>query len=115
MDFSFVYLAHRLLYRFLDFFHHWYVDGSRAFARRFMRTLSDADRSFAVVVTLRHFFEPLYKDYTIIGRIMGIFFRTARVIIGGIYYLFLVIIFAIAYLIWLAIPVAIIYHVATNL
>ena len=84
MDFSIVYLAHRLLYRFLDFFHHWYVDGSRAFGRRFMTTLTTADRSLAVAITLRHFWEPLYKDYSIIGRILGIVFRSVRVVIGGV-------------------------------
>lgn len=115
MDFSFVYLAQRLLYRFLDFFHHWYVDGSRSIARRFMATMRSADSSFAVAITLRHFFEPLYKDYSIIGRIMGIFFRTLRVLIGGVFYLFLALIFAIAYVIWLAIPVFIIYYAARNL
>ena len=115
MDFSFVYLAQRLLYRFLDFFHHWYVDGSRAIARRFMSVMRSLDQSFAVVITIRHFFEPLYKDYSIIGRIMGFFFRTLRVIIGGVFYLFVAAIFAIIYIIWIAIPAVILYNAARNL
>ncbi|MGD1003025.1 MAG: hypothetical protein ABR884_00415 [Minisyncoccia bacterium] len=115
MDFSIVYLAWRLLYRFLDFFHHWYVDGSRAFGRRFMVTLTAADQSFAVAITLRHFFEPLYKDYSIVGRVLGIVFRSARVVIGGVCYLFLAVAFAIAYAIWLAIPAVIIFYVAKNI
>jgi hypothetical protein len=115
MDFSIVYLAWRLLYRFLDFFHHWYVDGTRAFGRRFMVTLTAADRSFAVAITLRHFFEPLYKDYSIVGRILGIVFRLARVVIGGVCYFFLALAFAIAYVIWLAIPAIIIFYVTKNI
>jgi nitrogen fixation/metabolism regulation signal transduction histidine kinase len=115
MDFSFVYLAQRLLYRFLDFFHHWYVDGSRAFGRSFMKTMRSVDDSFAVAITLRHFFEPLYKDYSVVGRIMGFFFRTLRVIIGGIFYLFLAVLFAIAYLVWIAIPITILYYAARNI
>jgi hypothetical protein len=119
MDFSVVYLARRLLYRFLDFFHHWYVDGSRAIGRHFMTTLTAADRSFAVAITLRHFFEPLYKDYSIIGRILGIVFRTVRVVIGGVFYLILAIAFAIVYLVWLAVPAfviaLIIFHAAKHL
>jgi hypothetical protein len=115
MDFSIVYLGWRVIYCFLDFFHHWYVDGSRVFGRRFMTTLTAADRSFAVAITLRHFFEPLYKDYSIIGRILGIVFRSARVVIGGVCYFFLALAFAIAYVIWLAIPAVIIFYAAKNL
>ena len=115
MDFSLVYLAQRLLYRFLDFFHHWYVDGSRAIARHFMETMRSVDQSLAVAITLRHFFEPLYKDYSIVGRIMGIIFRTARVLIGGIFYIFLALLFAIAYVIWIAIPAVILYYAARNI
>jgi hypothetical protein len=115
MDFSVVYLARRLLYRFLDFFHHWYVDGSYVIGRRFMATLTAADQSFAVAITLRHFFEPLYKDYSIIGRILGIIFRSVRVAIGGVCYLILAGAFALAYLIWIAIPAIIIFYVAKNL
>jgi hypothetical protein len=115
MDFSVVYLVRRFFYRFLDFFHHWYIDGSRAFGRRFMATLTAADQSFAVAITLRHFFEPLYKDYSIIGRILGIFFRTVRVVIGGACYLILAAAFAIVYLVWLAIPAIILFYAAKNL
>jgi hypothetical protein len=115
MDFSFVYLAQRLLSRFLDFFHHWYVDGSRAIGRHFMATMRSIDQSFAVAITLRHFFEPLYKDYSIVGRIMGIFFRTLRVIIGGIFYIFLTLIFAATYITWIAVPAVILFYVAKNL
>lgn len=73
-----------------------------------MSTLTAADQSFAVAITLRHFFEPLYKDYSAIGRILGIFFRTVRVVIGGICYLVLALAFAAVYLVWLAIPAFII-------
>lgn len=115
MDFSVVYLARRFFHHFLDFFHHWYADGSRAIGRRFMAALTAADRSFAVAITLRHFFEPLYKDYSIIGRILGIVFRSVRVVIGGVFYLILAFAFALAYLIWLAIPAIIIFYAAKNL
>lgn len=115
MDFSVVYLARRLLYRFLDFFHHWYIDGSRVIGRRFMATLTTADQSFAVVITLRHFFEPLYKDYSVVGRIMGIVFRSIRIVIGGVCYFVLALVFAVVYSIWLAIPAVILFYVIKHL
>jgi hypothetical protein len=115
MDFAIVYLARRLFYHIQDFFHHWYVDGSHAIGRRFMGMLTTADQSLAVAITLRHFFEPLYKDYSIIGRILGIVFRTFRVLIGGVLYLILAIGFVVVYLIWIAIPAIILFYVARNL
>jgi hypothetical protein len=115
MDFSVVYLARRLLYRFLDFFHHWYIDGSRAIGRRFMATLTAADQSLAVAITVRHFFEPLYKDYSIIGRILGVVFRSFRILIGGLFYLLIVIAFAAVYIIWIAIPAVILFYAVKNL
>ncbi len=77
-----------------------------------MATMTAADRSFALAITLRHFFEPLYKDYSIIGRILGIVFRSARIVIGGVFYLVLAFVFAIVYLIWLAIPAVILIYAA---
>jgi hypothetical protein len=115
MDFSVVYLVRRLWYRFLDFFHHWYIDGSRAIGRRFLATLTTADRSFAVAITLRHFFEPLYKDYSAIGRILGVVFRSVRVAIGAVCYLILALMFAVVYIIWLAIPAITIFYALKHL
>ena len=80
MDFAPIYLAQRFFYRIGEFFHHWYVDGSRAIGRKFMLALSIADQSFAIKVTLHHFFEPLYKDYSVIGRILGLSRGSASVI-----------------------------------
>ena len=114
MDFSFAYLVQRFFYHLFDFFHHWYVDGSRRFAHSFISALESADRTFAVKITLRHFFEPLYRDYSVIGRILGIVFRTGRVIIGSIIYCAVAIVFVVAYVVWLVIPVAIIFYAVRN-
>ena len=80
-----------------------------------MLTLRATDESFAIKITLRHFFEPLYKDYSIIGRILGVIFRTGRIILGGIVYLLIAIIFAVAYIIWLGIPAALLWYAATGI
>lgn len=80
-----------------------------------MAALTKADQRFALAITLRHFFEPLYKDYSIIGRILGIVFRSVRVLIGGACYLILALAFAAVYLIWLAIPAVILIYAAKNI
>ena len=110
MDFSIVYLASRAFYRIGDFFHHWYIDGSRRFIHSYISKLEDLDKGFAFRVTIKHFFEPLYKDYSIVGRILGIIFRIGRIAIGGCTYFFFSIIFVAAYLTWLLIPAALIVY-----
>jgi len=111
MDFSLTYLFQRFFYRIFDFFHHWYVDGSRAFGRTFIATLREVDTVIAIKITLRYFFQPLYKDYTIMGRILGVIFRTGRILVGAAVYTVLIAVFAAAYLAWLAVPAAILLFV----
>lgn len=108
-DFALGYLLHRFFYRIFDFFWHWYVGGSRIIAHSFISTLENIDRSLAVKITLEHFFEPLYKDYSIIGRILGIVFRLVRIVVGGMIYIILAACFALAYLGWIAIPPALLF------
>src|SRR3989344_2268545 len=110
MNFSLIYLANRFFYRLFDFFHHWNADGSRVFFHHSISLLERLDRYFAVRITVRYFFRPLYGDYTIIGRILGIIFRSGRIVIGATVYLFVAALFFVVYLLWLLIPaVAILY------
>jgi len=115
MDFAPVYLVERFFYRFVNFFHHWYVDGSRWLGHKFLNLLSDMDKTLAIQITLRYFFAPLYGDYSIIGRILGVIFRTGRIVIAAVFYLFITIIFILVYLIWIAIPVVPLVYVARHL
>lgn len=109
MNFSLAYLANRFFCRLFDFFHHWYADGSRVFFNYFISRLERMDQTFAVRVTLRYFFQPLYKDYTIVGRILGVVFRSARLLIGAAVYLAAALVFAACYLIWLSVPILLIF------
>ncbi len=114
MNFAIVYLIHRVLYRIGDFFHHWYVDGSRNFAHAFISLLENLDRAFAVKINFRFLFQPLYKDYTVVGRILGPIFRSGRILIGVVVYAFLSVIFLAIYLAWLLLPPAIIIYAAAT-
>ena len=108
MDFFVVYLVRRFFYPFFDFFHHWYVHGSKKFFHHFVNVLQEFDKTLALRITLQHFFEPLYRDYTIIGRMLGIVFRSVRVAIGSVFYLAVAAVFFLLYLLWLLVPVAIV-------
>jgi hypothetical protein len=106
MNFSLVYIFSRLFFRIKDFFHHWYVDATRYFFHGFISFLENLDRTLAFRMTLRHLFEPLYKDYTIMGRILGPIFRFGRALVGFVVYVFVGAIFLTVYLLWLLLPVA---------
>lgn len=105
-----LFLLERACYRVGDFFHHWYVDGTRAYWHRVHRLYLKLDRVFAVWLTLRHFAEPLYGDYTIIGHILGLFFRSFRVLIGGIIYLLIAPFIILAFCLYAALPIGLLIY-----
>lgn len=111
MHFALTYLFGRFFYRLVDFFRHWYIGGSRTFAHGFISFLESLDRVFAVRITARYFFAPLYKDYSIVGRILGVVFRSARILIGSAAYAACALISLVPYVVWLALPPLIIFYV----
>ncbi len=115
MAFAPAYLIERFFYRLADFFHHWYVDGSRAIGRHFMEAITAADRSLALRVTARYFFQPLYRDYSFIGRILGIAFRSVRIAIGLAVYAAVAVLFLAFYLAWVAAPAALLFYALRGL
>jgi hypothetical protein len=112
MDFAPVYLIQRFFYRIVDFFHHWYIDGSRYLGHRFLLVLQGLDQTFAIKITLLHFFEPLYRDYSVIGRILGVIFRTGRILIALVIYFVFTLIFLALYFLWVILPIAFIVYAA---
>ncbi len=104
MNFALTYIFGRFFFRVGDFFHHWYADGSRRLFHYFISFLENIDQGLAFRVTLKHISEPLYGDYSFIGRIIGFVFRSIRLIIGFFVYLFLGLLFLGVYLIWIFLP-----------
>ncbi len=111
MNFSLTYLAGRFAYRISDFFHHWYIDASKVFFHKFISFLESLDQAIAMRVTLKYFFQPLFKDYTFIGRILGVVFRTGRILMGLAIYAFILAIFLAIYALWLSAPVIMLFYI----
>lgn len=111
MNFALVYLGRRLIYRIFEFLRHWYIKSIRMYSNFVLNKLEGLDRHFAFVITAKHIFHPLYKDYSIIGYVLGFLFRLLRLIIGAIVYAAIFIIAIFLYLIWLAAPIYILYQV----
>ena len=109
MNFSLVYLVNRFFYRIFDFGRDWYIGSFLYIGRHTINFLESLDQIFAWRITLKNLFQPLYQDHTIVGHTLGFIFRSLRMIIGGIIYLFIFIIAAAIYLAWIAIPIYVVY------
>ena len=109
MSYAPAYLLHRFFFRIIGFFHHWYIDASRWFLHGLNGIFMNLEQSFALCVTFRHFFEPLYKDYSIVGRILGVIFRSGRIVIGLLVYGIVTVLFMAVYIAWLSLPLLLLF------
>lgn len=105
------YLVNRFFARLIDFFNHWYKDGFIIFSREFINFLENLDRYFAFRVTLRYLFKPLYQNYNFIGYILGFIFRGTKLLAASFVYLLVILTGLAFYLIWVSIPIVIIYKI----
>lgn len=97
-------LARNILFDVGIFFVDWYVKGSHAIWAWIGSVLQDLERLFAVRLMIRYWVVPLYQDYSVIGYVVGVPFRTVRILIGLAVYLCVFAVGAFVWLIWLSIP-----------
>ncbi|MDP2696106.1 MAG: hypothetical protein Q8O87_02525 [bacterium] len=98
----------------MGFLRHWYVGGFFVISHHSLNILQLLDRRLALKVTFRHWLKPLYQDYTAMGYIFGLVFRTTRVFIASLIYAALILVAAAVYIIWAVAPVYIIYFGIIN-
>ncbi len=113
-EISLVYVANRLGYRILAFFQHWYLNGFLTASGSLLNVLERLDHFFALKITFKNLFQPLYRDYSLIGYLWGFVFRSLRLIAGGLVYGIILLITGALYLVWAAIPIYIIYKIIFN-
>ena len=111
MSFSLFYLVNQLIYRIIEFFKHWYIHSFYILGNFVISLLVKLDRVFAVKISIRYLFHPLYQDYTLIGYILGFIFRLIRIFAGSLVYFLILIIAGAGYLVWLLIPIFLIYKI----
>ncbi|MEE8131479.1 MAG: hypothetical protein V3T98_00260 [Candidatus Paceibacterota bacterium] len=108
---AFIYLFNRFVYRITEFFRHWYIKSFFIYSHFVVSQLEKLDRILAFKITLRYLFRPLYQDYSFLGYVLGFIFRVARLIFGGIIYAVVFVIAVAIYLIWLLVPVYVVYKI----
>lgn len=108
MTFSVIYLLGGFPRQIWGFIYDWYVGGFLAVGHATVNFLERLDQILAWRITLRNFLQPLYQDYSPIGYGFGLVFRTTRLLIGTIVYIFIIVAFSVIYLLWAAAPLYII-------
>lgn len=106
-----VYLIRRFIYRILEFLRHWYLKSPKIYSNFVLERLERIDRTLAWRVNFKYLFQPLYGEYSVVGRVLSFFIRILRLIATSIIYLILFLVAILVYLIWLLIPVAILVSV----
>lgn len=115
MNISVVYLFGRFLLRIIEFIRYWYLDGFLKFVSWTYSLLERFDRFFVFKINVKKWTEPIYQDYSFIGRILGVIFRTVRIFIALIFYTIFILAAAAVFLAWSAVPVFVVYKIINNL
>lgn len=98
------YLVSLFLHQLRLFFQRWYVGSFRAYGSCLLRLFHNLERVFALRLTFRNWFLPLYQDYTLLGYAFGFIFRSLRIGVAILIYLILAVIALSFYVVWLLLP-----------
>ena len=110
-QFALVYIFKNIFSQTAEFFTHWYIGGYRAISRRLIDFLEELDRTIDFRITIHYFGTPLFQDRTIVGYALGFIFRSFRLLLGGLFYLVVIVIGIFIYIAWAAIPIFIVYKI----
>lgn len=105
------YLTQRFFYRLIEFLRHWYVKSVRIYSHFVLNQLERLDYRLAWKITLKNLFQPLYKDYSVIGYILGFLFRSFRLLFASFIYAAIFSVAAVFYLLWLSVPIFLVYKI----
>lgn len=113
-DNALVYIVWRCAYRIGEFFRHWYVTSAKVYWNWVVNQFAELDYTLAWRVTARNLLKPLYGDYSVPGYVIGFFFRSFRLIVGGIVYVFVFALTLTLYIAWLLLPPFIVLRIVLN-
>ncbi|MBW6440787.1 hypothetical protein K0B03_02015 [Patescibacteria group bacterium] len=88
----------------LNFFYVWYVQSSKDFWHKEISFIKGIERDIGVLINLKLLFQPIFGDYSYLGRVIGPILRMGRVLIGLFIVLVSIIAVLIVYLIWILLP-----------
>jgi len=87
-----------------QFFYIWYVQSSRDFWNKEILFLKRVERDLGLAINLRLITQPIFGDYSYMGRVLGPIFRLGRILVGFAIMAASAIAVIIVYLIWIILP-----------
>jgi len=111
MNFFVIYLGNRCVFRIGDFLRHWYITSGKKYANACLNMFERLDRTLAWKINILNIFTPLYKDYSLIGHVVGFLIRSLRFLVTSFIYAVIFICAAVLYIIWLLIPPYVVYSI----
>ncbi len=93
----------------------WYSTGAKKAAVFCWQKVKNIEESLALKVWATNIFKPMFGQYDWQGKIISFFVRLIQIIVRSIIMLLVLLFFIILFLIWLALPVFIIYQIITTL
>ena len=106
-----VYLAKTFMFRIAMFFKHWYYDAFFAVYGTWLRFVRAGERRFAIRVNLHFLFRPLYQEYNIVGYVLGFVYRFGKTVFGMLLYTCVAVLAAGCYILWVMLPVVLIFKI----
>lgn len=74
-----------------------------------LRLVRACERRLAIRINVRFLFQPLYQEHNIVGYVLGFLYRFVKICVGGILYFGTFALVIMAYVIWAAFPLVLIY------
>lgn len=111
----FVYLPINFIKGIFSFFYIWYVQGSKDFWNKEISFLRGVERDVGVIVHIKHIIDPLFGDYTYMGRFIGVFFRIGFILFGFLVTSISIVVVICLYLIWIIVPPITFWMIVSNL
>ena len=88
----------------VNFLYVWYVKSSRDFWHKEIDFVEGIENDMGVFINLKLLLQPIYGDYSYMGRVIGPIFRLGRVIVGFSIMLISSIVVTVIYVIWIILP-----------
>jgi len=108
-------LPFRFLKGIFNFVVFWYVKSSKEFWRQEIAFVRKVESDIGILVNLKLITQPIFGDYSAMGKIIGPIFRLCRVFIGSAIVIISLMVIIVSYVVWLIMPALVIVMVLRNL
>ncbi|KKR07856.1 MAG: hypothetical protein UT32_C0006G0003 [Parcubacteria group bacterium GW2011_GWC2_39_14] len=92
----------------------WYTSGAVNAIKKMGRVISQGNQELSLSVWTKNLFTPMFGQYDWQGRIISFFMRVFQIIFRSIVFVLWILIAFIGFIVWLALPIAIIYEILFN-